>query len=87
MTTLIHTTTLTANTYRSYLVRFWRSNDRGCWRASAQCVQTGVTVRFGDMESLFTFLHTVTDQEGGEAAKEMTLGVAPGMANAQPDPM
>jgi hypothetical protein len=49
---------LTANTYRSYLVRFWQSNEQGCWRASAQCVQTGNTVLFGDVESLFLFLQT-----------------------------
>lgn len=34
---------LTANTYRSYLVRFWQSKEQGCWRASVQCVQTGNT--------------------------------------------
>lgn len=47
---------LTANLYRSYLVRFWHSNEQGSWRASAQCVQTGNTVLFGDVESLLRFL-------------------------------
>jgi hypothetical protein len=50
--------TLTAGTYRSYLVRFWQSNEQGDWRASTQCVQTGSTLRFGDVESLLTFLQT-----------------------------
>lgn len=44
--------------YRSYLVRFWQSNEQGCWRASAQCVQTGNMVLFGDVEHLLAFLQT-----------------------------
>ena len=51
-----------AGVYRSYLVRFWQSNEQGRWRASAQCVQTGSTLRFGDVESLLAFLEAeVTD--------------------------
>ena len=42
--------------YRSYLVRFWQSTEQGAWHASAQCVQTGSTVRFGDLASLLAFL-------------------------------
>lgn len=49
---------LTTNTYRSYLVRFWQSSAAGGWRASAQCVQTGNTVLFGEIEQLLTFLQT-----------------------------
>jgi hypothetical protein len=49
---------LIANMYRSYLVRFWQSNEQGRWRASAQCVQTGNTVLFGDVASLLAFLQT-----------------------------
>ena len=71
MTTVQHGA-LTANIYRSYLLRFWQSNEQGCWRASAQCVQTGETVRFGDVESLFAFLHTVIDKKGGEGATTIT---------------
>lgn len=44
--------------YRSYLVRLWQSSEQGAWRASAQCVQTGGTVLFGDVESLLAFLQT-----------------------------
>lgn len=44
--------------YHSYLVRFWQSNEQGHWRASAQCVQMGNTVRFGDVASLLAFLQT-----------------------------
>ena len=44
--------------YRSYLVRLWQSSEQGAWRASAQCVQTGGTVFFGDVESLLAFLQS-----------------------------
>lgn len=48
----------TNSVYRSYLVRFWPSNQQGGWRASAQCVQTGNTVLFGNVECLLAFLST-----------------------------
>ena len=55
--------------YRSYLVRFWHSTEQGAWHASAQCVQTGSTVRFGDVASLLAFLQTeVTVAPGAPAA-------------------
>jgi hypothetical protein len=63
---------LTANTYRSYLVRFWQSHEQGCWRASAQCVQTGNTVLFGDVASLLTFLQT--EVQGKPTAHEADIG-------------
>lgn len=49
---------LTTNSYRSYLIRFWQSSEDGAWRASAQCVQTGNTVLFGEIEQLLAFLQT-----------------------------
>ena len=57
---------MTSNTYtyRSYLVRFWQSNEHGCWRASAQCVQTGDTVVFGEIAQLLTFLETAVRFQG-----------------------
>ncbi|MFN8491579.1 MAG: hypothetical protein U0350_28535 [Caldilineaceae bacterium] len=42
--------------YRSYLVRFWQSQDQGGWRASAQSVQNGHIVLFGDIDHLLAFL-------------------------------
>lgn len=48
----------TSEAYRSYLVRFWQSNEQGRWRASAQCVQTGNTVLFGSVERLLAFLQS-----------------------------
>jgi len=50
--------TLQASAYHSYLVRFWQSNAQGDWRASAQRVQTGNTVLFGNVESMLAFLQT-----------------------------
>jgi len=52
------TDSITTAGYRSYLVRFWQSTAQGGWRASAQCVQTGNTVLFGDVERLLAFLQT-----------------------------
>jgi hypothetical protein len=49
---------LTVSVYRSYLVRFWQSNEQGNWRTSAQCVQTGNTVLFSDVDSLLRFLQS-----------------------------
>jgi hypothetical protein len=49
-------TGLAANAYRSYLVRFWRSNPHSPLRASTQCVQTGAVAHFADLPSLFQFL-------------------------------
>ncbi len=58
----------TTHVYRSYLVRFWQSNEQGCWRAAAQCVQTGNTVRFGEVESLLAFLQTEISVEPSQGA-------------------
>jgi hypothetical protein len=63
---------LTATLYRSFLVRFWQSHEQGSWRASAQCVQTGNTVLFGDVESLLAFLHTEIRGNPGENAAGIT---------------
>jgi hypothetical protein len=65
--------------YRSYLVRFWHSTEQGAWHASAQCVQTGSTVRFGDVQSLLAFLQgEVTGTPGTQAA-----GVSTKVGNLQ----
>jgi hypothetical protein len=52
---------LTAGTYRSYLVRLWRSNPHSPLRASALCVQTGALTHFADLPSLFAFLESLDD--------------------------
>ena len=64
---------LPANTYRSYLVRFWQSNQQGSWRASAQCVQTGNTVLFGDVESLLVFLQAEIQVSPENGATNLSL--------------
>ena len=56
--------------YRSYLVRFWQSTEQGGWHASAQCVQTGNTVLFGDVASLFAFLQS---EIGSDRARNMVF--------------
>jgi hypothetical protein len=63
-----------AHAYRSYLVRFWQSNEQGGWRASAQCVQTGNTVMFGDVASLFMFLQTEIRSKPGAGEGGLRTG-------------
>lgn len=46
--------------YCAYLVRFWQDNPNDDWRASAQSVQSGETVRFAGLEQLFAFLRAQT---------------------------
>lgn len=38
------------------MVRLWQESTDGPWRASAHCVQTGETLRFGSAEALFAYL-------------------------------
>ena len=64
----------TPSTYRSYMVRFWQSNEQGGWRASAQCVQTGNTVLFGNVESLLAFLHAEINASASEDHMGITIG-------------
>ncbi len=57
--------------YCAYLVRLWQESPYTAWRASAQSVQTSETVRFADLERLFVFLRTQSEerlpaQTGGE---------------------
>lgn len=52
--------------YQSYLVRLWQSTEQGSWRASAQCVQSGHTVLFGELNQLLAFLQRQVTQ-GAEA--------------------
>jgi hypothetical protein len=58
--------------YRSYLVRFWQSNEEGCWRASAQSVQTGGTMLFGDVASLLAFLQAEVGDNFCEETKAVS---------------
>ncbi|MCE7985032.1 MAG: hypothetical protein DYG89_27985 [Caldilinea sp. CFX5] len=51
--------------YHAYLIRLWEEGAPGAWRASAQSVQSGITVRFGDIESLLAFLQTELKETPG----------------------
>lgn len=46
--------------YYAYLVRLWQDSPYVAWRASAQNVKSGETVRFASIEQLFTFLQAQT---------------------------
>lgn len=49
--------------YRAYLVRLWQDSPHSTWRAAAQSVQSGETVRFADLAQLFAFLQAQTTAE------------------------
>ena len=53
-------TAQTLTGYCAYLVRLWQDSPYGAWRASAQSVQNGETVRFATIEQLFAFLQAQT---------------------------
>ena len=46
--------------YQAYLVRLWSEGAGTVWRASAQSVQSGETIRFASLDALFTFLYDQT---------------------------
>lgn len=50
----------TSQLYHSYLVRLWQDESQGAWRALVQSVQSGETIHFADLESLFAFLRAQT---------------------------
>ena len=56
--------------YCAYLVRFWQDNRNDGWRASAQSVQGGDTVRFADLEQLFAFLRAQTAGQPPQEAQK-----------------
>lgn len=47
--------------YQSYLVRLWQAHGHAEWRASARHIQTGETIHFATLASLFAFLEAQTD--------------------------
>ena len=60
-----------ADTYRSYLVRLWRTDEMAPWRASLNNPNTGKTMYFTDMETLCAFLvrpdlHDIDETSGDE---------------------
>ena len=64
-------TTLATSGYRSYLVRFWQSTEQGSWRASTQCIQSGQTLHFSDVESLLIFLQNEVGTAKERAMQEL----------------
>ena len=55
--------------YASYLLRFWKSNERGgaAWRASLECTQTAQRHNFPSLEALVAFLEAQFGQGQGES--------------------
>jgi hypothetical protein len=75
---------LQASAYHSYLVRLWQSSEQGAWRASAQCVQSGNTVLFADIDHLLAFLrrHVSHWGENGGDPAPLCADVLPGTDDA-----
>jgi hypothetical protein len=43
--------------YQSFLLRIWQDGPQTIWHASLQCVQTGNTHHFADLDALYVFLN------------------------------
>lgn len=70
-----HDKTNLEHTYVAFMVRMWRDSARAQWRASAQSVHTGETVRFASIPMLLHYLHEhvshgATDDESLTARSE-----------------
>jgi hypothetical protein len=68
--------------YTAYLIRLWEEGQPGEWRASAQHVQSGETVRFAEVAQLFVFLQAKLCNEA-KSEPSATTGDAP--AQCSPD--
>ena len=53
-----HDKTRIEHTYVAFMVRMWRDSARAQWRASAQSVHTGETIRFANIPMLLRYLHS-----------------------------
>jgi hypothetical protein len=62
--------------YQSYLLRLWRENPQGPWRASLQSTSTEQVYAFGSLDQLWAFLmsYAATDGQAPRAA-ESTSGL------------
>jgi hypothetical protein len=60
--------------YQSYLLRLWRTSNRGkpIWRASLESAQTGERHSFADLESLFIFLVQQTGSNRQHQSRQPT---------------
>lgn len=67
--------------YCAYLVRLWQDSPYTLWRASAQSVQSGETIRFANIEQLFAFLQAQTAPPATNASAP-TLDVTPSVDGA-----
>jgi hypothetical protein len=53
------------NQYRAFLLRLWRDDPDGGWRATVENVQDGSKQGFASLQQLVAFLEAETD-EGAE---------------------
>lgn len=58
--TLVSTSNIDPDRYRSYLLRLWREAPGASWRCQVQCVGTNRELRFAGLAELFEFLEADT---------------------------
>ncbi|HBY09357.1 MAG TPA: hypothetical protein DEH22_16840 [Chloroflexi bacterium] len=51
-----------ANSYQSYIVRMWRENSMGEWRASISDIDTGELRHFPNITTLLAYICQKTNQ-------------------------
>lgn len=56
--------------YLSYLLRLWRDHRQAPWRASLESTRTGDVHRFGDLETMWTFLQAQLELKGEDPVSE-----------------
>lgn len=57
-------------TYQSYLLRLWRAESQGAWRASLQSTATEQLLHFADVEAMIAFLVAELAAAGDDPALE-----------------
>lgn len=70
--------------YNAYLIRLWEEGVPGRWRASAQQVPSGESVRCADAAQLFAFLQSQLGT-ASEAAPAASHGAAQVQYSAESD--
>jgi hypothetical protein len=53
---------MTKTNYQAFLLRIWRENDSGPWRASLDNPQLGKRQNFATLADLMAFLHQSTNE-------------------------
>jgi hypothetical protein len=52
--------------YRAYMLRLWRLDGKGSWRARLENVETGEQLGFASLEKLIEFLQSLDSEKDEE---------------------